>query len=577
MNRRSFLQSLRPRDGQAIQSGLSPYTGTWGNTQIAHLLRRTTFGIRAGDIAQLQSLAMSATVDLLLTSPNATTIGTPINYYLDSDGGFGGVALGNTWHDAAITYENYEPARINSVRVWLMRRMWAQELTVFDKMAFFWHNHFALEANEIYSAKRNYRYCLTLNQYALGNFKQLVRAITLDPAMLDYLNGRYNNANAPDENYARELQELFTVGKGPDSHYTEADVQAAARVLTGYGYLNNPFDSNPFDEFSFGWSNYYGWTDYNLHDAGNKQFSAFYNNTVVQGISGAGGINELDALLNMIFAQQEAAKFICRKLYRFFVYYDITPQIETDIITPLADIFRNNNYEIIPVLSALFKSEHFYDSLNQACQIKNPLDFTMGLCRQFAIPFWTGVSTNFFIQNWQVSVANRDRCIEAFRQHCEQTAMSPLDPPSVSGWTAYYQEPLFYELLVNADTYAKHMELVHLLCNAGVLVSTPYSNPSSFLLKINFIAFAQSLSNPSNPNILIDDALIRLYAYPVAQAFKDYLKSFLLSGQTADYYWTNAWADYTANPNNVTYKTIVESRLRSMIEYMLSQAEYLLA
>jgi archaellum component FlaF (FlaF/FlaG flagellin family) len=155
--------------------------------------------------------------------------------------------------------------------------------------------------------------------------------------------------------------------------------------------------------------------------------------------------------------------------------------------------------------------------------------------------------------------------------------MSPLDPPSVSGWTAYYQEPLFYELLVNADTYAKHMELVHLLCNAGVSVSTPYSNPSSFLLKINFIAFAQSLSNPSNPNILIDDALIRLYAYPVAQAFKDYLKSFLLSGQTADYYWTNAWADYTANPNNVTYKTIVESRLRSMIAYMLSQAEYLLA
>ncbi len=575
MNRRSFFQRLLP-DRQATQSGLAPYTGTWAAPQIAHLLRRTTYGIRTGDIAQLQAMSMSAAVDLLLTPPPESSIGMPINYYLDTDGGVFGATLGNTWYSHGVLYPGFEPSRINSVRVWIMRRMWAQGLSIFDKMAFFWHNHFAIEANEIYHANRTYHYCITLNQYAMGNFKQLVRAITIEPAMLDYLNGKWNNAAAPDENYARELQELFTVGKGPDSQYTEADVQAAARVLTGYGYLNSPFDSSPFDQFQFGWSNYYGWVDYNLHDSGNKTFSAFYNNTVIAGIGGEGGIAELDSLLNMIFDQAEVAKFICRKLYRYFVYYDITPAIENDIISPLADIFRNNNYEILPVLSALFKSEHFYDSLNRACQIKNPLDFAIGLCREFTIPFWSGTSTNFFIQNWQVAVANRDRCIEALRQHCENTAMSPLDPPSVSGWPAYYQEPLYYELLVNADVYSKRMELIEQLCQGGLSVATPYSSPSSHLLRINFVDFAQTLSNPSDPNALVEEALSRLYAYPVEQPFKDYLKTFLLSGQTADYYWTSAWGDFAANPSNNTYRAIVSARLQGMIQYMLSQSEYML-
>ena len=89
----------------------------------------------------------------------------------------------------------------------------------------------------------------------------------------------------------------------------------------------------------------------------------------------------------MLFQQNELAKFICCKLYRWFVYYDIDATVETNVIEPLATIFRNNNYEIKPVLAALLKSQHFYDSLSMSCDIKSPLDFTVGFCRQFQIAF----------------------------------------------------------------------------------------------------------------------------------------------------------------------------------------------
>src|SRR5207244_2157509 len=119
---------------------------------------------------------------------------------------------------------------------------------------------------------------------------------------------------------------LFTVGKGPGSGYTEADVKAAAKVLTGYT-VNTTTATSTFDS--------------TRHDTTNKQFSAFYNNTVITGQTGANGQNELDDLVNMIFATNEVAMYICRRIYRFFVYGDIDSTIEANVITPLAAIFRS--------------------------------------------------------------------------------------------------------------------------------------------------------------------------------------------------------------------------------------------
>ena len=155
--------------------------------------------------------------------------------------------------------------------------------------------------------------------------KQFVYEITLDPTMLIYLNGRLNTAAAPDENYARELQELFTLGKENNPNYTEADVIAAAKVLTGWRV--NPNDAS-FPSF---------YTE-SRHDASNKQFSSFYNNTVITGRTGAtGGTQEINDLINMIFSKStEVTRHIVKRLYRFFVYSEIDATAMQNVIEPLA-------------------------------------------------------------------------------------------------------------------------------------------------------------------------------------------------------------------------------------------------
>jgi uncharacterized protein (DUF1800 family) len=203
------------------------------------------------------------------------------------------------------------------------------------------------------------------------------RAIELNQSCVSFLVAMFkanqNTKTAPDENYARELQELFTIGKNLSSHYTEEDVKQAAKVLTGWR-TNRTTITSFFDSPK--------------HDTGNKTFSAFYNNTVITGKTGANaGIDELNDLLNMIFQQQEVAKYIVRKIYRFFVYYIIDESVETNVIVPLANVFRNNNYEIKPVIETLLKSEHFHDPLNSGCMIKAPIDHVIGLARQTNLVF----------------------------------------------------------------------------------------------------------------------------------------------------------------------------------------------
>jgi uncharacterized protein (DUF1800 family) len=199
-----------------------------------------------------------------------------------------------------------------------------QDRSIREKMTLFWHNHFATETVDVSNANLLYKHANLLRTKALGNFKQLVRDISLDPAMLVYLNGRVNTATAPDENYARELQELFTLGKENNPNYAEADVKAAAKVLTGWRVDTTV---NTFPSYFTS----------SRHDATNKTFSSFYGNTTITGRTGTtAGDVELDDLLNMIFAKNvEVSRFMAKKLYRFFVHYDIDAAAETNVFQPL--------------------------------------------------------------------------------------------------------------------------------------------------------------------------------------------------------------------------------------------------
>ncbi|MBC7919959.1 MAG: DUF1800 domain-containing protein [Ferruginibacter sp.] len=522
--------------------GLALYTGPWGTDQVIHLLRRTTFGATKRDVDLLKGELPWDAVHILLTAPSEAPEPPLNNYYNATYQDPTGVQPGTTWVTAPYGDGTVDSRRTTSFKSWWTGQMLNQSASIQEKMTLFWHNHFATATQTVGDARYVYQHNALLRSYALGNFKELTKKVTVDPAMLRYLNGYVSTKTAPDENYARELQELFTLGKGPDSNYTEDDVKAAARVLTGWR------DSR---------TNINTYFDATRHDTTNKQFSSFYNDQVIQGRTGAAGAREVDDLVDMIFAQPEVAKFLCRRLYRWFVHYTIDEGVEENVITPLADILRNNDYEIRPVLFALFNSAHFFAADNVGGAIKNPIDYCVGLCRQFDVVFPGGNS-----------VPDQYRMWDYLRFRAASMQMNLADPPNVAGWPAYWQEPGYYEIWINSDTLPKRVRL------ADTLISTTGYRNGNVTLIIDPLKFVAQFSNPGDPNLLVSDLIAYLFAISVSDEQKDVLKKTLLSGQTNDYYWTNAWVAYQTNPGDAMNRNIVRSRLQSLLKYLLDIAEY---
>lgn len=559
MDRRNFLSAYkRPSEKKLLfvptdpvartYTGLNPYTGKWTENEVIHLLKRTMFGSKKADIDYFKTRTLAQAVDELL-APVAALPSPPVKEY-DTTGALTqpdtNIAAGTTWVSDPNNDGTIQSRRRASFKKWWMGNMINQDRSIREKMTLFWHNHFSTQTNDVGNALYVYKHHAMLRANALGNFKSLVKAITIDPAMLAYLNGQNNNAAAPDENYGRELQELFCCGKGAASLYTEGDVKEAAKVLTGWRN-NGTTISSYFDS--------------TRHSTVNKQFSAFYNNTIITGKTGAtAGDVELDSLLTMIFGAPEVAKYICRRLYRWFVYYDIDAAVETNVIAPLAAILKANNFEVKPVLNALFKSEHFYDVLNQGCQIKSPVDLVVGMCRELNVPFQpaTDYTTNYGFWNYLVSIVSNAQ-------------QNIGDPPDVSGWKAYYQEPQFYEVWINSDTLPKRNQFTDLMCVSGYTFN-------SKKIMIDGAEFIKLLSAPGNPNILVNDLVNLMFRLPLSDASKLQLKKdILLSGQTNDNYWTAAWQQFITNPADMANTLTVRTRVRDLLKYLMNLAEYQLA
>lgn len=542
MDRRAFLTAARKKVStkkepvrsfeERVDSDLTPYAGAWTRQEVAHLLKRTMFGATKADIDHFLTLTPSQAIDELLN--NIPVVSPPVRDYgliADDDGVLHddvGVAQGQTWvNDFNTTSFSEIRGSINRLRVESLRKWWSgliinQNRSIWEKMVLFWHHHFSVQVEEVDNATMMWRHHNLLRSNALGNVKQLVKDVTIDPAMLIHLNGYLNTRLAPDENYARELQELFSVGKGPGSEYTENDVIAAARVLTGWRINSNTYTS---------------YLDASSHDTGTKSFSAFYNNTTISNT----GETEVDALVDMIFNTTESARFICRKLYTWFVYYQIDEQTETDVIEPLAQLLISSNYEVKPVLSALLKSEHFFDPLNQACYIKSPLDMIAGTLREFSVPF--PVYTNY---------ATGYPLFYSIYQRAAEMQQTLFQPPDVSGWQAYYQDPMYYEIWVNSNSLPKRADFTDALVADDV---------------IDCRAFAAYSSNPADPNQLIDDITALLLRYPLSANSKTYVKNnFLINNSGSDATWTNAW-----NSNN---NAVINPALKDMFRFLMNLPEF---
>lgn len=525
-----------PERHLTLSGSLEPYTGPWGYAQAAHLLRRTGFGLKKSELDQLLSLNMEAAVSLLLTTPGALPP-PPVNNYNNPDFTDPDVPSGQPWFTAPFNI-NAEYYRIESWRAWWNDLMLNQQTSALERTTLFWHNHFATQTTIVFWGRSVYEYNQLLREHALGNFKALTKAITLEGMMLIYLNGFLNTRDAPDENYARELQELFTIGKDNADHYTEDDVLAAARVLTGWriSFNDNSTYHSPLD-----------------HDFSSKQFSAFYNNTVISG--SVNGETELDSLLDMIFARPEVAEFICRKFYRWFVYYNIDNNIEQNIIKPLAQIFRENNYEIRPVLETLLQSEHFFEAAQTGCFIKTPVDNVIGLVRTFdtTIPAstpWDGLVMRYYLSSFMSA-----------------SSMLPGDPPNVAGWQAFRQQPQFYRMWINGDTLRNRNVFTDIL-------TTSYLATENDIFRVDLIHFIQQFANPSDPVALVEDISQLLFSQPLSASKKFLLKSILLSGLPSDNYWTSAWNSYLADPANPMLRDVVNNRLISLHYYVMRLPEF---
>lgn len=537
-------QSIRVRRGESrTNTGIEPYSGPWNARAAAHLLRRTTFGSSRSDVALLAARSLDDAVQALLQSPPEPP--PPID-----------PTTNQTWVDKAFN-STLEGQYIGYLRAWWVGLMVTQGISIREKMVLFWHNHFATEYDTVPDSRCMHRQNSLFRQHALGNIKELVKAVTIDPAMLMYLNGARNRGdgnNIPDENYARELQELFTIGKGPQigpgdyTNYTEQDVKAAARVLTGWrptGYRDTKSAAISSS------------LNVAQHDAKDKQFSYVYQNTRI--IGGADGARELNDLVEMIFSQPETARFLCRKLYRWFVFYAIDQAVEQQVISPLADILRQNNYEVKPVLDVLLRSAHFFDEENIGCCIKNPLDFVVGAYRALEMPMPSAVV--------QPGVYNS--LMSSLRNTASTLQLNPLDPPNVAGWSAYYQSPDFYRLWINTATLPVRWSYTDSLINGLKFGSSTFVTDT--------LPYIQQFSSPGNPYQLVTDIATALFAMDITDNQSNYLVSNVLMPGLPDYEWGTIWQTYVSDPNNTAKRNAVISRVKNLLKFMLRMGEFQLA
>ena len=513
---------------------LNPYMGVWGIEQAAHLLRRTTFGPTKSQIKQAVIDGLESTVNQLLM--NQPMPDPPIYYDYEDDPNAG---IGETWIELPYEGALHRGPRNRSMYAWSMKVIQESGVSIREKMTLFWHNHFVV-ANTNDPALRYY-YINFLRENSLGNFRRLVEGITIDPSMLQYLNGTQSNKNAPNENYARELLELFTIGKGevagPGDYttFTEDDVVEIARALTGWRHFDITNPNAPVG----------GYFQSNRHDETDKQLSHRFDNVVISN----GGDQEYKTVIDIILQKDEVSRFMSRNIYRWLVSAEIDTDVEANIIEPMAQIMRDNNYEIEPVVRALLRSDHFYEVTQIGCMINHPLDFLFKLINSLEIPFPTEVNVQYAVHR---KIFNATEPLE----------MVLFSHPDVAGWKAFYQTPQYYRFWINSVTLQRRTELVDRLLQGF--------NTMGFRTEIDVLALTASLDNPSDPNALIDELAEILFPSPLEQEQIDALKDILIPG-LPDFEWTIEYSDYASGNTNL--EAAVESQLKALFGAMLKMPE----
>lgn len=353
--RQSFLRHLAALvSGIAIFCAAQVASAASADTAIGvdgarHLLGRTGFAAPTAEIQSFAKLSRTEAADKLLKPVTGIAV-TPPPPWVDElplpPGKRQTMSREQLQDELRLNNE-----RANELREWWMREMLTTPSPLTEKMTLFWHNHFATSQRKVRFTAFMYRQNVTLRKYALGNFGTMLHEIARDPAMLIFLDSVNNRKEQPNENFAREVMELFTLGEG---NFPEADVKEVARAFTGWSL------DRETGQFMF---------RRGIHDYGNKT------------IFGKTGNFEGDQVLDLLLAKPETAQFITRKLWREFV----SPSPDEAEVKRMAAIFKDSGYNVAKLMRTMLTSDAFYAADNRAALIKSPVEFVIGTLKTFEI------------------------------------------------------------------------------------------------------------------------------------------------------------------------------------------------
>lgn len=367
--------------------------------QLQHLYWRAGFGISPKTILALPKKREDVVTQLFTDSSTITPLQTDLSF-------MDGITL---------SYLKDNPKKAQELRIASRKKVlelnyaWIKQLEqpkelLRERMTLFWANHFVCKDNHVVYAQQ---YNNTLRTHALGNFRTFVKAISKEAAMLKYLNGKQNRKAKPNENFARELMELFTLGEG---QYSEKDIKESARAFTGY---NHDFDGNFV-------------LRQRQHDEGLKTFF------------GKSGHYSGDDIIDLILEDKQCATNISSKIYRYFV----NPKPNKKHIEAMAEVFYKD-YDIENLMRFVFLSDWFYDQANIGSKIKSPIDFLIGMVNTVPVKF------------------NKEKDVLKIQKILGQTL---LDPPNVAGWKAN-------KAWIDANTIMVRLKLPSVIYNNAFIAS----------------------------------------------------------------------------------------------------------
>lgn len=548
-------------------ASLNPLQGALGQRRAAHLLRRASFRYTRSKVDEMAGQTAAEAVAALLTI-NPLQLDQPV--YADSPG-----ATPVTWINPPQPPDAKMPAEEDVLRTYV-KAWWINEALhdagAAHRIGFFFHQFLAVTP-DAGTSMEFFDYLMLLRWGCLGNFKKLIAKIVVDNGMLSYINNDQNFVNNPNENYAREFFELHTIGRGPAAgpgdytNYTEEDIVQAARVLTGFNHSDRDEYQDPETSLPAG----RGYPQ--SHDFQPKTFSARFGGTVIQAPSNDqdGMSAELNALVDMVFAQEETARNFCRRLYHFFISRNITAEAETDIVGPLAQTFISNAFEIKPVLEQLLQSQHFFDADDSldtdeivGALIKSPLDLALQALSYFDLPIPDPVNQNIdhYVTFYNEGIMGR---------LMDWAGMFMFYPPDVAGYPGYYQDPDFNRQFFNSATIVSRYKWPEMLLT-GTHAWGPGAD-AELGTKFDFAAWLKDsgmVSDPADPAVLVQELTQYLFPEPPDAERMDYFLTtiFLNNLPAAD--WTYEWLNYTSSGDD----SEVRIPLGRLFNAMLYAPEY---